>query len=77
MTRRDWLRRLRRTTREEVLFRARVAARTEAGRLASAWRPPRWRRDSLAEWMRGVSPEAREAIDRLREHDWAGAHSAL
>ncbi|RPJ71280.1 MAG: hypothetical protein EHM24_12900 [Acidobacteria bacterium] len=71
------LRRLRGMDREELICRARMAAQAEAGRLASAWRPPRWRREDLAGRLRGTSADARVAIARLRAGDWPAAHAAL
>lgn len=69
--------RLKGMTREELAFRVRVAARTEAGRVAAAWREPRWRIEQLAPLLDRSHPLPAHAANRLAAGDRHGAHALL
>jgi hypothetical protein len=72
-----WLQRVRRMDRDELLFRARTAARAKAEYIAGAWRPRRWRRQDLAGLLRPSAGPLAIAVERLGAGDWARAHRAL
>ena len=74
------LRRLAAMNARELRFRAACEARKRAGRLQSAFIPPRWRRGALpAVLAAGASDTASwtAAVRFLREQDYRSAHAAL
>jgi hypothetical protein len=71
------LTRVTRMDREELMFRARVAARSEAARLASALTPRRWQRRRLAPRLQPMAGPLANAVERLEAGDWAAAHRSL
>jgi len=69
--------RLKRMSGAELAFRLRVAARSEAGRVAAACRPPRWRVAALAGLLDSTAPLVREAAARLEAGNLPAAHACL
>ncbi len=69
--------RLKAMSRKEFAFRVRVAARTEAGRVAAAWREPRWRTEDLASLLDPARPLPARAASCLAAGDRHGAHALL
>lgn len=72
-----WLGRVSRMPRAEIWFRARTAARAEAGRLASTFYPETWQRARLAGRLEPMAGPLAVARERLEARDWMGAHAAL
>ena len=71
------LSRMARMDRAELVFRARVAARTEAGRLASTLQSARWNRKHLAARLTATAGPLARAVERLEAGDWLAAHHSL
>jgi hypothetical protein len=69
--------RLRRISRDELQWRARVAARTAAHRFATRFSPPRWNRLDLRHALaEGVVDDATRA-NAMENDDWPAVHAAL
>src|SRR5437868_3400001 len=68
--------RLRRMTRDELAWRARVFVRTQAQRALVRMRRPTWDRRALRRALAAdaIGPQLRRAIDAA---DWKAAHDAL
>jgi uncharacterized heparinase superfamily protein len=73
---RHTLNRLRSMTRDELAFRARVAARTQLQRASARVRAPRWDRASLTEVL---APDVLDGhiAAAIKERRWVGAHERL
>src|SRR5262245_13636967 len=73
---RNHIARLRRTSREEIAWRATVAARTVAHRCAARFGSPRWKRRDL---RHALAPDVLHGAARtaLKNGDWPAVHEAL
>ncbi len=69
--------RLRRMSRAELAFRLRVAARSEAGRVAAACRRPRWRGPARAGLLDPAAPLVRDAVSHIEAGNLPAAHACL